>query len=49
MGTTTKSLYDTDYAEWTAQTAERIRRDRFDGKVYTQPLVVKPDPRQKRD
>src|ERR1700730_3338372 len=30
MGTTTKSLYDTDFVEWTAQTAELIREGRFD-------------------
>ena len=30
MGTPTKSLYDTDFAEWTAQTAEQLRQGRFD-------------------
>ena len=30
MGATTKSLYDTDFAEWTAQTAELLRQGRFD-------------------
>jgi hypothetical protein len=30
MGTTTKSQYDTDFAEWTAQTAELLRHGRFD-------------------
>jgi hypothetical protein len=30
MATTTKSLYDTDFVEWTARTAELLREGRFD-------------------
>ncbi len=30
MGVTTKSLYDTDFVEWTARTAELIREGRLD-------------------
>lgn len=30
MGTTTKTLYDTDFVEWTAQTAELLRGGRLD-------------------
>ena len=30
MGTTTKTLYDTDFVEWTAHTAELLRKARFD-------------------
>jgi hypothetical protein len=29
MATTVKSLYDTDFQDWTAQTAELLRRGRF--------------------
>ena len=31
MGTTTKTLYDTDFVEWTAHTAELLREGRLDG------------------
>src|SRR3954464_9883915 len=30
MGTTTKTLYDTDFAEWSARTAELVRAGRLD-------------------
>ena len=30
MGTTTKTLYDTDFAEWSARTAELLRAGRYD-------------------
>lgn len=30
MGTTTKTLYDTDFVEWTAHVAEMLRQGRFD-------------------
>jgi hypothetical protein len=30
MGTTTKTLYETDYLEWSTQTAELLRQRRFD-------------------
>jgi len=30
MGTTTKTLYETDFVEWTAQTAELLRAGRLD-------------------
>jgi len=30
MGTTTKTLYDTDFVEWTAHTASLLRERRFD-------------------
>lgn len=30
MGTTTKTLYDTDFLEWTARTAELVRAGRLD-------------------
>jgi hypothetical protein len=30
MGTTTKTLYDTDFAEWTARTADLLRQGRLD-------------------
>jgi uncharacterized protein YaaN involved in tellurite resistance len=30
MGVTTKTLYDTDFVEWTAQTAELLRAGRLD-------------------
>lgn len=30
MGTTTKILYDADFVEWTAQTAELLRAGRLD-------------------
>ena len=30
MGVIAKSLYDTDFAEWTAETAELLRKRRFD-------------------
>ncbi|MBZ5622273.1 MAG: DUF29 domain-containing protein [Acidobacteriia bacterium] len=30
MGTTTKTLYDTDFVEWTAHMAELLREGRFD-------------------
>ena len=30
MGTTTKTLYETDFAEWAARTAEALRQGRFD-------------------
>jgi hypothetical protein len=30
MGTTTKTLYDTDFVEWSARTAELVRAGRFD-------------------
>ena len=30
MGTTTKTLYDVDFVEWTARTAELLREGRFD-------------------
>jgi hypothetical protein len=30
MGATTKTLYDTDFVEWTARTAELLRQGRFD-------------------
>jgi hypothetical protein len=30
MGTTTKTLYDTDFVEWTALTAELVRTGRLD-------------------
>jgi hypothetical protein len=30
MATITKTLYDTDFAEWTAQTADLLRQGRFD-------------------
>jgi uncharacterized protein YaaN involved in tellurite resistance len=30
MGATTKTLYDTDFVEWTAQTAELLRAGRLD-------------------
>jgi hypothetical protein len=30
MGTTTKTLYETDFVEWTAQTAELLRSARLD-------------------
>ena len=29
MGTTVKSLYDTDFVEWTAHTADLLRQGRF--------------------
>jgi hypothetical protein len=29
MGTTTKTLYDTDFVEWSARTAELVRAGRF--------------------
>jgi hypothetical protein len=29
MGTTTKTLYDTDFVEWTAHTAEMLREGRL--------------------
>jgi len=30
MGTSTKSLYNTDFVEWAARTADRLRRGRLD-------------------
>jgi hypothetical protein len=30
MGTTTKTLYDIDFAEWSSQTAELLRAGRID-------------------
>ena len=30
MGTTTKTLYDTDFVEWTARTAQLVREGRFE-------------------
>jgi|SRR6185369_17428670 len=30
MATTTKTLYDTDFVEWTARTAQLVREGRFD-------------------
>ena len=30
MGTTTKTLYDTDFAEWSSQTAQLLRAGRID-------------------
>jgi hypothetical protein len=35
VGTTTKTLYDTDFVEWTAHTAEMLREGRLGDAVVS--------------
>ncbi len=48
MATITKTLYDTDFVEWTAQTADLLRQGRFD-EVDLEHVVEEIEDMGKRD